>query len=69
MCDTPKVATTPAKQPLMTALLYGYEPEYLAIAVCQATASLPFEAGDHKRVAFKIVDSRVIKSPKVIPVA
>jgi adenine-specific DNA-methyltransferase len=31
------------------------------------TVSLPFEAGDHKRVAVKIVDDRGIESLKIMP--
>ena len=33
----------------------------------QGTVSLPFEAGDNKKAAVKIVDDRGIESLKVIP--
>ena len=31
------------------------------------TTSLPFEAGDHGRIAIKIVDDRGIESLKILP--
>jgi len=36
------------------------------IEAYRGTLSLPFEAGDHKRVAVKIVDDRGIESLKII---
>ena len=39
------------------------------IEVYRGTVSLPFEGGDHKRVAVKIVDDRGIESLKIIPVS
>jgi adenine-specific DNA-methyltransferase len=37
-----------------------------ALGQFRGTVSLPFEAGDHKRVAVKIVDDRGIESLKII---
>ena len=37
------------------------------IAAYRGTVSLPFEPGEHKRAAIKIVDDRGIESLKVIP--
>jgi adenine-specific DNA-methyltransferase len=39
------------------------------IEVYRGTVSLPFEGGNHKRVAVKIVDDRGIESLKIIPVS
>ena len=39
------------------------------IEAYRGTVSLPFEGGDHKRAAVKIVDDRGIESLKIIPVA
>jgi adenine-specific DNA-methyltransferase len=39
------------------------------IEVYRGTVSLPFDGGDHKRVAVKIVDDRGIESLKIIPVS
>jgi adenine-specific DNA-methyltransferase len=36
------------------------------IEAYRGTVSLPFEAGEHKRIAVKIVDDRGIESLKVI---
>ena len=36
------------------------------IEACRGTVSLPFEAGEHKRIAVKIVDDRRIESLKVM---
>ena len=38
------------------------------IETYRGTVSLPFEAGDHKRVAVKIVDDRGIESLKILEV-
>jgi len=38
------------------------------IEAYRGTVSLPFEPGEHKRIAVKIVDDRGIESLKVIPV-
>lgn len=35
----------------------------------RGTVSLPFEAGEHKRVAVKVIDDRGIESLKVVPLA
>ncbi len=37
------------------------------LAVYQGTVSLPFEAGDHAKIAVKIVDDRGVESLKVVP--
>ena len=39
------------------------------IEAYRGTVSLPFEAGEHKQVAVKIVDDRGIESLKIIEVA
>jgi len=36
------------------------------IEACRGTVSLPFAAGEHRRIAVKIVDDRGIESLKVI---
>jgi hypothetical protein len=36
------------------------------IEACRGTVSLPFEVGEHKRIAVKIVDDRRIESLKVM---
>jgi adenine-specific DNA-methyltransferase len=38
------------------------------IEAYRGTVSLPFEAGEHKRIAVKIVDDRGIESLKVVEV-
>ena len=38
------------------------------IEAYRGTVSLPFEAGDHKRIAVKIVDDRGIESLKILEV-
>ena len=39
------------------------------IQACRGTVSLPFEAGEHHRVAVKIVDDRGIESLKIVEIS
>ena len=54
----PKPTSKPLKAEIDEELIEAY----------RGTVSLPFEPGDHKRVAVKIIDDRGIESLKIVEV-